>query len=167
LWSYSRKRAGAETMPNSDRITYLQFDDYVQSANTLFHFMQKSDYLKSILERRAIIPRYCVETIDYLDIHNEMRYYREIAILQKCFCDIPFHKLADNFPLRGVGEAYNSLSQENKEQLEKNNTHFDYYGQYAIAFSKRWGEQKNLQPVHYRIKSLGTSESFLRCLDVF
>lgn len=72
----------------NDQISYLPYDDYAQSANTLFHFMTKQEYLDSILRRRAIIPRYCIETIDYLNIHNGTRVFNEAAILQKCFCDI-------------------------------------------------------------------------------
>lgn len=130
-------------------VTYHPIDDYVQSANTLFHFMKKLDYLKSILIHSALIPRYCIENIDFLHIHNDKQSFNEIAVLQKCFCDIPFHKLADTFPICGIGEGYNSLSAEERKELEKGNTHFAYYGEYAIAFSKRWGELKKLQPVHY------------------
>ena len=90
----------------NSQFSYLPYDDYAQSANTLFHFMTKPEYLDSVLRRRAIIPRYCVETIDYLNIHNGTRAFNEAAILQKCFCDIPFHKLADTFSVNGVGEFY-------------------------------------------------------------
>lgn len=89
-----------------DSITFSPNDDYVQSANTLFHFMKKSEYLEFILTNKAIIPRYCIENIEYLNIHVENSNFKEIAILQKCFCDIPFHKLTDNFELNGVGENY-------------------------------------------------------------
>lgn len=74
-------------MPANSPI-YLPYDDYAQSANTLFHFMKKQEYLNSILRRGAIIPRYCVETIDYLSIQNGTHLFNEVAILQKCFCDI-------------------------------------------------------------------------------
>ena len=125
-------------MPANSPI-YLPYDDYTQSANTLFHFMKKQEYLNSILRRRAIIPRYCIETIDYLNIRNGTRLFNEVAILQKCFCDIPFHKLADLFAVNGVGDVYESLSKDERTDLEKNNTHFAYYGEYAVAFSKSWG----------------------------
>ena len=58
----------------NSQFSYLPYDDYAQSANTLFHFMTKPEYLDSVLRRRAIIPRYCVETIDYLNIHNVFLY---------------------------------------------------------------------------------------------
>ena len=117
----------------NSQFSYLPYDDYAQSANTLFHFMTKPEYLDSVLRRRAIIPRYCVETIDYLNIHNGTRAFNEAAILQKCFCDIPFHKLADTFSVNGVGEVYESLSKDEQADLEKNNTHFAYYGEYSAS----------------------------------
>lgn len=89
----------------NNQISYLPYDDYAQSANTLFHFMKKQEYLNSILRRRAIIPRYCIETIDYLNIRNGTRLFNEVAILQKCFCDIPFHKLADSFAVNVVDKS--------------------------------------------------------------
>ena len=127
----------------------IPFDDYAQSANTLFHFMNKSEYLNSILLSRAIVPRYCVEDIEYLNICVGDVRFKEIAVLQKCFCDIPLHKLADSFELCGVGEAYDSLTDGEKFRLMKNNSHPDFYGEFAVAFSKNWSENKNLQPIHY------------------
>ena len=92
-------------MLTNKQISYLPYDDYAQSANTLFHFMTKPEYLESILRRKAIIPRYCVETIDYLNIHNGTHSFNEAAILQKCFCDIPFHKVKEK-----SGEIANKTS---------------------------------------------------------
>lgn len=136
-----------------------QYEDYAQSANTLFHFMNKEAFLKSILLNKAIVPRYCIENIEYLGVATETSKFKEIAVLQKCFCDIPIHKLMENFELNGVGEAYEELSNEEKFNLARNNTHPDYYGQFAIAFSKKWGEEKKLQPVHYlNEKSIFTKE---------
>ena len=139
----------------------LPFDDYAQSANSLFHFMKEAKFLNNILEKHAIIPRYCIENIEYLDIKTEAITFREIAVLQKCFCDIPFHKLADSFPVNGVGEGFSSLNADNRILLEKSNTHFDYYGKYAIAFSKQWGEKNNLQPILYLNKDSDYANNFI------
>lgn len=146
--------------PISNQVSYLPYDDYAQSANTLFHFMKEPAYLNAILLRKAIVPRYCVETIDYLNIHKGTRTFSEAAILQKCFCDIPFHKLADTFAVNGIGEVYDSLSKDDRANLERNNTHFAYYGEYAVAFSKSWGERKKLQPVHYLNKDSQYAKDF-------
>jgi hypothetical protein len=134
---------------SENQIVALPYDDYAQSANTLFHFMSKIEYLKSILIKRAIVPRYCMENIGYLNIRNGNISFNEVAILQKCFCDIQFHRLTDNFELIGVGNEYELLSDDEKLKLKKENTHPDYYGKFAIAFAKNWGEGKSLQPVHY------------------
>lgn len=125
------------------------YTDYVQSANTLFHFMDKPEYLINILKNQAIIPRYCIEDIRYLKIEIEGYKYDKIAVLQKCFCDIPLHKLTDSFKLDIVGGDLDKLTESKKAELIKNNSHPDYYGKYGIAFSKKWCEDNHLQPVQY------------------
>lgn len=79
--------------PSEKSFTIEREEDYAQSANTLFHFMKREQWLKDALSRRAIIPRYCVENIEYFGISAGKTSFEETAILQKCFCDIPFHKL--------------------------------------------------------------------------
>lgn len=103
--------------------------------------MKEQKYLDSIFFHKALIPRYCIETIDYLNIRKGMYTFKEAAILQKCFCDIPFHKLADSFVVNAVGDVCESLTSDEKIEIQKNNTHFDFYGEYAVAFSKSWGEK--------------------------
>ena len=144
--------------------TYIAIpvDDYAQSANTLFHFMGKAEYLKDLLIRRALVPRYCIENIEYLRICDEENEYKEVAVLQKCFCDIPFHKLTETFSLQGVGPAYDTLSEEEKKKVSTNNTHPDFYGTYAIGFSKNWGEKHNLQPIHYLNEESSHTREFSR-----
>lgn len=142
----------------------LPYSDYVQSANTLFHFMGKGEYLTAILKNRTIVPRYCIEDIEYLNIHVGKQEFREIAVLQKCFCDIPFHKLTDTFEVDGVGANFDLLSDKEKLELAKNNSHPDYYGKYAIAFSKKWGECHQLQPVQYVNKDSAYAAEFSQTL---
>ena len=40
--------------------------DDVQSANALFNFVGRLDYLVESLEKKALVPRYCEEDIGYL-----------------------------------------------------------------------------------------------------
>lgn len=124
-------------------------DDYSQSANTLFNFMKEPRFLNDILIARAIIPRYCKEDISYLHITNNGIPFNEVLVLQKCFCDIPFHKLTEKLSLKGTGEKFMELSTQDQNYVSQNNTHPDFYGRYGIAFPKNWGEKNNLQPVHY------------------
>ena len=132
-----------------ENITAPPYVGYVQSANTLFHFMKEFGFLKTILTKRAIVPRYCIETMDYLHIKSGNLDIQEVAVLQKCFCDIPLHKLADTFSVIGTGSVFDDLSPEEKFRVQHQNTHFDFYGGFAIGFSKGWSEQKRLQPIHY------------------
>lgn len=89
----------------------------IQSADTLFHFVRKFDYILSVIKEFAVIPRYCVEDVDYLDIDM-----KQIAYPMLCFCDINLHKIQD---------------------------HMNLYGSYGIAFSKKWGIEKGIQPIQY------------------
>lgn len=76
--------------------------DFKQSANTLFKFMKKLDYLKTIIKNSAIIPRYNTEIIEYLNI----KMFSEIAYPMVCFCDINLTKLhhhTKNYGSYGIG----------------------------------------------------------------
>lgn len=67
-------------------------EDYVQipvqSANTLFRFFKKREYLEFALINAGLAPRYCEEDVEYLNIP-----YKAISYPMICFCDINFHKL--------------------------------------------------------------------------
>lgn len=146
-------------------VTYHPYVDYVQSANTLFHFMGEFGFLRTILYKRAIVPRYCIETMDYLHIKSGETSFSNVAVLQKCFCDIPLHKLADTFSVTGTGDAFSSLTKDEQFQIEHNNTHFDFYGGYAIGFSKAWSEHNRLQPIHYLNTQSSYSNNFQNVLN--
>ncbi len=135
-------------------------DDYVQSANSLFHFMKEADYLKDALGRKALVPRYCVESVDYLGIKSGDKLYGNIAVLQKCFCDLPFHQMGETFALTPVQAEKNKLSEEEYIFYEKSNTHCSFYGEYGLAFSKSWGERNRLQPVHYLNSNSAYTENY-------
>lgn len=60
------------------------------SSNVLCNYMKKQDFLDLILKNRAIIPRYVIEPLQYLDIKE----LNQICFPMTCFCDIPFSKVA-------------------------------------------------------------------------
>ena len=68
----------------------------IQSANTLFRFFTKLDYLLGTIEKSALIPRYYPETVDYLKIDRN-----HIAYPMICFCDINLHKMASHIDFYG------------------------------------------------------------------
>ena len=123
-------------------------EDYVHSANSLFHFMSDAKYLISALQRKALCPRYCNEDVAYLNIKYKSENYDKIAVLQKCFCDIPLRNIVRKFPIH----LTENNDENAKDRLVPEFSHTDLYGSYAIAFSKRWGEDHKLQPVHYLSK---------------
>ncbi len=67
-----------------------------QSANTLFHFVKKLDYLITSIKEAALFPRYYPEDIDYLEVKMN-----QVAYPMVCFCDINFHKLHDHILFYG------------------------------------------------------------------
>lgn len=60
------------------------------SSNVLCNYMKKQDYLNQILLNAAIIPRYVIEPLDYLDLKD----IPQICFPMTCFCDIPFSKVS-------------------------------------------------------------------------
>ena len=60
------------------------------SSNVLCNYMKKQEYLDQILLNAAIIPRYVMEPLDYLNLKD----VRKICFPMTCFCDIPFSKVS-------------------------------------------------------------------------
>lgn len=134
-------------MQSMTTINELISEDYVHSSNSLFHFMSSPQYLIDALKRKALCPRYCTKDVEYLKISDGRDEFKKIGILQKCFCDIPLHNILKKFPVTLTDN--NDLTEEQKQKLPKEFSHVDFYGKYALAFPKKWGEENRLQPVHY------------------
>ena len=131
---------------NDARYLY-ENEDYVQSANCLFHFMSEADFLFDTLNRKALCPRYNAEDVEFLNIQNDSIKFERLAVLQKCFCDISLRNIFRPFSIELTEN--NTLTNEEKAKIPKTLTHYDLYGQYAIGFTKKWGEKSKLQPIHY------------------
>ncbi len=98
----------------------IEYIESEQSANTLFKFMRKIDYLKEIIRDCAIVPRYNDEIIDYLKI---TLIDERIAFPMTCFCDINLTKL---------------------------NLHAKKYGKFGIGIKKEWAYKHiDIEPIHY------------------
>ena len=139
---------------------YFTSMEYTHSADSLFHFMKSQDYLANALEKKRLVPRYCDENIDYLDLNIANHH---IMLLEKCFCDIPMHKLTEPFRVEFAenNDAINNCS----DTIQNQKTHPDFYGEFAIAFSKDWCIKNNLQPVHYVNPKSGYIEDYRRVFN--
>ena len=86
---------------NSDK--HLEFsvceNDYMNSSNAIFHFMKKDIFLYSIIENKALAPRYYDEDISYITKYIEEMPFKTTSVLQKCFCDIQIHDLLKKSPI--------------------------------------------------------------------
>ena len=145
-------------------VELIREPQYAQSANSLFHFMKREEYLLSALNNKVLFPRYCIENIDYLGIEANGVPIKQVAILQKCFCDIPLHLLTKPLDLNCVDERGNTLTYDNRDGF-LNNTHPGFYGNYAIAFSKEWCIKNNLQPVHYINRESSFANDFKKVFE--
>lgn len=66
--------------------------------DTLFHFMERVEWLIEIIKNKFMPARYCQEDIKYLNIKDIER----IAIPMRCFCDIRLHDLQDHTKYYGA-----------------------------------------------------------------
>lgn len=88
----------------------------------------QADSLFTFTTKLEYLLTYIKETCLYPRYCDEdIRYLRiddieKICIPMKCFCDINLHRIKH---------------------------HMDWYGSYGIAFSKQWGLDKGIQPIHY------------------
>lgn len=112
--------------PNSE-------NKYSQSANTLFKFVTKIDYLIEIIKNMSIAPRYVEEDIQYLSIFDGNNQINNVAFPMICFCDINIHRLSQH--TEGIKEEEGG------------------YGQYGIGLDKEWCEQNGIQSVFYLNKN--------------
>lgn len=103
-----------------------------QSANTLFRFFTKSEYLFCSLDKEAMIPRYYPETVDYLDIDM-----LHVAYPMICFCDINLHKIDDHMTFYGgYGLAFSKQwgIRNGVQPLQYINPHSILHDDFSVAF---------------------------------
>lgn len=130
-------------MINVEKIDYMKKEQlkYKQSANVLFNFMPKMEFLKMILENSAIIPRYVEEKIDYLKlpIHS-------IAFPMVCFCDIPLKRLVPHMKLYGsYGIGLEKIWGENLgvQPIQYVNEHSHIMQAFSTLFSRAFEKEES------------------------
>ena len=89
-------------MSESNILTELTLDlgsnlHWNNSSNVLCNYMKKQEYLDMVLKNRAIIPRYVIEPVGYLNIGT----IKKICFPMTCFCDIPFSRVATHMSRYG------------------------------------------------------------------
>lgn len=67
------------------------------SSNVLCNYMKEQQYLNMILQNKAIIPRYVMEPLDYLNLMG----IHKICFPMTCFCDIPFSRVTTHMSRYG------------------------------------------------------------------
>lgn len=95
---------------------------FKESANTLFHFMGKFEFLEMAIKSLKLFPRYNTEDVHYLGLTAETDIFN-IALPMLCFCDINLHQIQN---------------------------HISGYGSFGIGISKKWGSDAyGIQPINY------------------
>lgn len=82
---------------NVENVKDINFDRPYQSANCLFHFVKKLEFIKKILQEKCLKPWYVKEDVKYLGLEE----LKDIYIPMKCFCDINLHKLEKHIEFYG------------------------------------------------------------------
>ena len=91
----------------------------VPRSDSLFHFCNQLEKVKSILEK-GFIPYYCLEDFTWIQDQDQKEIF--IGYPMVCFCDIPISRIEE---------------------------HIGFYGNYGIGMARDWGINKKLNPVIY------------------
>ena len=107
----------------------------LQSANVLFKFMNRIEFLKDILLKKAILPRYYEEKLGYLEIEE----LEKIAFPMSCFCDIHLNKLVPhmvNYGSYGIGLSKEWGIRQGIQPIHYINKHSNLRKDFSIILSK-------------------------------
>lgn len=126
-----RNQINEIALPNAP-IVIKSDTSFKQSANVLFNFMPKLEYLTRKLSQLAMIPRYYEESIEYLELDG----LEKVAFPMVCFCDIHLNRLTNH-----MGSAGSEVG----------------YGRFGIGMDKNWGISNGVQPIGY----INTSSSLI------
>lgn len=141
------------------------------SSNVLCNYMKKQEYLNIILKNQAIIPRYVMESIAYLNLGD----LKTICFPMTCFCDIlfsrvgthmsrygeygigldkvavlkkyriqPIHYINENSPLADdFSEAFTAFYNSNIRVDKTAEVLLDYLLSTIVYMKPLWGQEKN------------------------
>lgn len=123
-----------------------------QSANTLFRFFKDSEYLFQALEKKAMIPRYYGENVDYLNIG-----FHQIAYPMVCFCDITIHRLEEHMEFYGkYGIAFSKFWGINKgiQSMQYVNKHSVLCKDFSCAFNVAIQEERTAAATDFLLTNM-------------
>lgn len=136
-------------------VAHQQDENYippVQSANTLFRFFKKSDYLYSALRNKALIPRFYAENVDYLSIGCH-----QIAYPMVCFCDINIHRLSNHLvTYGGYGIAFSKRwgIHQGIQPLQYVNYHSILCKDFSTAFTSAMQAEQTIPAIDYLLTQM-------------
>ncbi|MGN4777462.1 abortive infection system antitoxin AbiGi family protein [Bacillus cereus group sp. MYBK217-2] len=106
-----------------------------QSANTLFNFTGKFEWLTKTLKRKAFSPRYNEESIEVFGLGDE----KKICFPMTCFCDIHLKRLTSH--MKKYGDFGIGLKKEwginaGVQPIQYINVHSPLHREFAELFTK-------------------------------
>ncbi len=113
------------------------------SANSIIHYTEKFDTLKSIISESGFKIKYCSEKV----VTRGNKSY-SLGIAMVSFCDIP-------------------LSEYKKHFKNQSTNKLGYYGDYGIGLSKEWAVNKGLNPVLYIDKKSSVGTALRKTIDLY
>lgn len=126
-----------QTQPNKNIVMtapeHIKHDPFIQSANVLFNFMPKLEFLKFILKNKAIIPRYVEEALNYLQIEE----VNKLVFPMTCFCDISIKRLIPHtkfYGYYGIGLNKYWGIEKGIQPIHYINVHSDLHKDFTTAF---------------------------------
>ena len=85
------------------------------SSNVLCNYMREQEYLNLVLKNQAIIPRYVMEPVEYLNLGE----IKTICFPMTCFCDIPFSRVSTHMSRYGqYGIGLDKEAALNKHRIQ-------------------------------------------------
>lgn len=135
-----------------------------QSANVLFKFVTRIDYLKDTIRNKAIIPRYYEEMIDYIKLED----HKKIAFPMSCFCDIHLNKLVEHMSFYGsYGIGINKIwgIHNGIQPIQYINTESSLISDYKIVFLKSLSNEDSIPIVEEYSNYLLTNLLFMKPLE--
>lgn len=104
--------------------------------------MKEFKYLKDILDKKAILPRYYEESIEYLEIKER----KKITFPMVCFCDINFSRLEEHvyyYGKFGIGFSKSWAISKGVQPIHYINRNSYIKKEFSYLFSKALSDEIN------------------------
>lgn len=121
---------------------------YQQSANSLFHFMEKLEYLEMKLQSKCLVPRYVTEEAEHYKIPN----LTQIAYPMICFSDINLHRIlphADEYGNFAISFSKDFSIKNSIQPITYINIESNYFKNFKKALLSSFSDNEHLDDLTF------------------